>query len=290
MSPKWEYEACRHIERKRDVCRPPSSLWQMMRSLTIGSWQKARGRGYNAGEVCARRLFCFFRLHLEEHRVCTRSVYARWRLRDTWRSRSSAFLNGNRLYPLFLFKCSFRRAIIQLEFQESKPKPEGSHSEQSQRHRRYTRCVLWEVTMYAHLPFKKLGFLDVQLWPIFLLKYSLTRALLHIEFRWSKPDESHSEKSKTETRKTAFCSSETPKSHAADGPAAAGCPVSNPDNNCANGLLGLCEYVTVHTILPSSPVILWIELDGKPKWLPLNFGYNDVMCTRPAPLTLWLHV
>ena len=27
---------------------------------------------YNAGEVCAsRRLFCFFRLHLEEHRVCT---------------------------------------------------------------------------------------------------------------------------------------------------------------------------------------------------------------------------
>ena len=61
--------------------------------------------------------------------------------------------------------------------------------------------------------------------------------MLHIEFRWSKPDESHSEKSKTETRKAAFCSSETPKSHGDDGPAAAGCPVSNPDNNCANGLL-----------------------------------------------------
>ena len=90
--------------------------------------------------------------------------------------------------------------------------------------------------MYAHLPFKKLGFLDVQLWPIFLLKYSLTRALLHIEFRLSKPEESHSEKSETETRKTAFCSSETLKSHADDGPAEAGCPVSNPDNNCANGL------------------------------------------------------
>ena len=91
--------------------------------------------------------------------------------------------------------------------------------------------------MYAHLPFKKLGFLDVQLWPIFLLKYSLTRALLHIKFRLSKPEESHSEKSETETRKTAFYSSETLKSHADDGPAAAGCPVSNPDNNCANGLL-----------------------------------------------------
>ena len=30
---------------------------------------------------------------------------------------------------------------------------------------------------------------------------------------------------------------------------------------------GLCAYVIVHTILPPSPVILWIELGGKPKWL-----------------------
>ena len=91
--------------------------------------------------------------------------------------------------------------------------------------------------MYGRLPFKKLGFLAVQLWPIFLLKYSLRRAMLQLEFRRSKPDESHSEQSKTETRRTAFCSSETLKSHAGDGPAAAECPVSNPDNNCANGLL-----------------------------------------------------
>ena len=27
------------------------------------------------------------------------------------------------------------------------------------------------------------------------------------------------------------------------------------------------------------PVILWIELGGKPKWLLLNFGFNDVMQT-----------
>ena len=33
------------------------------------------------------------------------------------------------------------------------------------------------------LPFKKLGFLAVQMWPIFLLKYSLTQALLEIQFR-----------------------------------------------------------------------------------------------------------
>ena len=44
---------------------------------------------------------------------------------------------------------------------------------------------------------------------------------------------------------------------------------------------GLCEYVIVHTILGGSPVILWISLGGKPKWLPLKFGYHDVMPTSP---------
>ena len=44
---------------------------------------------------------------------------------------------------------------------------------------------------------------------------------------------------------------------------------------------GLCEYVIVHTILGGSPVILWISLGGKPRWLPLKFGYHDVMRTSP---------
>ena len=44
---------------------------------------------------------------------------------------------------------------------------------------------------------------------------------------------------------------------------------------------GLCEYVIVHMILGGSPVILWISLGGKPKWLPLKFGYHDVMRTSP---------
>ena len=43
----------------------------------------------------------------------------------------------------------------------------------------------------------------------------------------------------------------------------------------------LCEYVIVHTILGGSSVILWISLGGKPKWLPLKFGYHDVMRTSP---------
>ena len=45
--------------------------------------------------------------------------------------------------------------------------------------------------------------------------------------------------------------------------------------------LGLRTFVIVHTILPPTAVILWIELGGWLKWLPLNFGYNDVMHTAP---------
>ena len=51
-----------------------------------------------------------------------------------------------------------------------------------------------------------------------------------------------------------------------------------------NSKWGLCEYIIGHTKWPPSPVILWIELDGKPKWLPLNFGYHDVMRTCPSPI------
>ena len=48
---------------------------------------------------------------------------------------------------------------------------------------------------------------------------------------------------------------------------------------------GLCEYM-VHTILAGSAVILWISPGGKPKWLPLKFGYHDVMRTSPINILL----
>ena len=46
----------------------------------------------------------------------------------------------------------------------------------------------------------------------------------------SPAHESHTEQSETETRKTAFCSSETLKSHAGDWTTVTGFPVSNPGN------------------------------------------------------------
>ena len=39
--------------------------------------------------------------------------------------------------------------------------------------------------------------------------------------------------------------------------------------------------VTVHTNLPPSQSVLWIELVGKATWLPLNFVYQYVICTGP---------
>ena len=54
---------------------------------------------------------------------------------------------------LFFLKYSFRRAMLQLEFRESKSKPEESHFEQSQRHRKYAACTVegddvWTLTTH----------------------------------------------------------------------------------------------------------------------------------------------
>ena len=70
--------------------------------------------------------------------------------------------------PPFL-KYSFRRVMLQLEFRESKCKREGSHLEQSWRHTGGVHVVYMrgDNLIYRHLPFKKLGFFAVQLWPLF---------------------------------------------------------------------------------------------------------------------------
>ena len=51
---------------------------------------------------------------------------------------------------------------------------------------------------------------------------------------------------------------------------------------------GACTLI-VHTILGGSPVILWISLGGKSKWLPLKFGYHDEMRTSPIDYGLIRH-
>ena len=46
-------------------------------------------------------------------------------------------------------------------------------------------------------------------------------------------------------------------------------------------------YAIVHTNLPrANPVILWIKLGGKPKWLPLNFSCHDFLHTMNTVTSL----
>ena len=79
--------------------------------------------------------------------------------------------------------------------------------------------------------------------------------------------ESHSEQSETETRKTAFCSSETLKSYAGDWPTVTGCPVSNPGYNCANGQIFvdgiICSPDPVYTIPSENWKLYEFELDQR---------------------------
>ena len=96
----------------------------------------------------------------------------------------------------------------------------------------------FEVTISVEIiTFKKLSVFSRLLGLFFLLKYSFRQAMLQLEFGESKSEKSQSEQFITETRKAASCSLETLRSNAGSGPAAAGCPVSNPDNLWKSPLL-----------------------------------------------------
>ena len=74
-------------------------------------------------------------------------------------------------------------------------------------------------------------------------------------------------------KKNSFLFDETRKLHADDGPAAAGCPVSNPDNNCANGLWTLDKTCTCIFFLSFFVDTIWL------------LG-SDVLCFRNIQIAL----
>ena len=135
------------------------------------------------------------------------------------------------------------------------------------------------------ITFKKLGFFSRLLGLFFLLKYSFRRAMLQLEFGESKPEESQSEQCITETRKAASCSSETLESNAGSGPAAAGCPVSNPDNLWKSPPLpelvffNLVRALTFRINRVCSPAVVQEELDTLRTILTRN-GYPGQILDR----------
>ena len=135
---------------------------------------------------------------------------------------------------------SFGRVMLQLEFRESKCKrkdrTKNSHGDTPEV---YTHCVcevvIWSLDTYLS---RNSAFLQLNCGLFFFLKYFQTsnaptwvwmiQARL-IALRTVRNGD----------KKTAFCSSKRLKSYAGDWPTAIGYPGSNPDNNCANGLIGL---------------------------------------------------
>ena len=171
---------------------PPPSSGPNAEATHYRKLAESKGKRLQCRRIlCQEAFFLLFQVALGKAPGCTR--YAVCTVCEMTIERYSAFkklgfLDQQTAVFSFFLKYSFRRAMLQLEFRESKSKPEEFHFEQSPRHRRYATCtctVLWVVTMYGHLPLTctKLGFLAVQLWPIFLLKYSLRRARLQLEFR-----------------------------------------------------------------------------------------------------------
>ena len=188
----------------------------MLRPLPIGSWQKARGRDCNAGEVCTRRLFFLFVsgctwkstgvVHATQC-VCEMTIERYLAFKKL------GFLEQQTTVSSFFLKYSFRGAMLQLEFRESKSKPEESHFEQSQSHRRYAECTVggddvWTLTTDETRLSCRSTVAD------FSSKVLSETGMLQLEFRWSQPNEKHPKQSKTETRKTAFRSWKTLKSYA----------------------------------------------------------------------------
>ena len=200
-------ESTKHVHVGKAICLSPSSSAPNAEATHYRKLAESKGKRLQCRQSLCQEAFFFFRLHLEKHRRCTRNAVCMrdddWEILGVQEARLSWTANDCVLFfsqvlfqtsdaPTWVSRVQIKTRRIALWTVRETPEVCGM------------RRVLWEVTMYGHLPLTKLGFLSVQLWPIFLLKYSLRRAMLQHEFRWSKPDEKHPKQTKTETRKTAF--------------------------------------------------------------------------------------
>ena len=159
---------------KRYACLPLPSSGPNAEATHYRKLAESKGK-----RLQCRRSLCQEAFFVVVVSGCARGVHATQRICEITIERYLAFKKlgfleqQTTVSSFFFLKYSFRRAMLQLEFRESKSKPEESHFEQSQRHRRYAAGVLWEVTMVdtyhlrnsAFLPFNcGLFFFQSTLW------------------------------------------------------------------------------------------------------------------------------
>ena len=289
-------ESTKHVGEGKAICLPPPSSGPNAVATHYRKLAERKGKRLQCRRSLCQEAFFLLLFQVALGKApgvyTQRSVYARWRLRDTWRSRGSAFLNSKRLCPLFSSSTLSDERCSNLSFESPNQNPKNrtlnthrdtggtrcvlwentrksssfakrlrqkwelererergggggrGHERRARKrtgwkvhiesktqvcwltfvlaidvhenaltaqdtsvsriHSHQLGSVLWEVTMYGHLPLTKLGFLPVPLWPIFLPKCSLGRAMLQLEFRWSKTDEKHQNSPKQRQEKQRF--------------------------------------------------------------------------------------
>ena len=209
-----------------------------------------RKRGKKQAEEAAKTNRRRTKKRLAAERTARREKYGHWkRAKERERGSNLGSFRFSSALEFFLavhntpfLKYSFRRVMLQLEVRQSRCKREGSHVEQSWSHPGGTHAVCMQVgnLIYRHLPFKKLGFYAVQLGPLLFLKYFFSDEQCS-NFSLDDPNPIN-RTVRNGDKKTDFCSSKTLKSLCRWLVDRHQMPVSNPDNNCANGLSdGLCR-------------------------------------------------
>ena len=188
FSPAWvPSESTNHVDEGKAICLSPPSSGPNAEATHYRKLAERKGKRLQCRRSLCQEAFlfvCLFQVALGKAPVhATQCVCEMTTERYlAFKRLGAAFLNRKRVCPLLFSSTLSDERCSSLSFESPYQNPKN-RTLNSHRDTGGTRCVLWEVTMYGHLPLTKLGFLPFPLWPIFLLKCSLRRAMLQLEFR-----------------------------------------------------------------------------------------------------------
>ena len=155
-------ESTKHVdEGKAAICLPPPSSGPNAVATHYRKLAERKGKRLQCRRSLCQEALFFFLFVSGCTWKSTGGVHAAQCVCEMTTERYLAFkrlgfLEQQTTVSSFFVKYSFRRAMLQLEFRESKSKPEESHFEQSQRHRRYAVCTVgargddvWTLTTHG---------------------------------------------------------------------------------------------------------------------------------------------
>ena len=159
FSPAWvPSESTKHVDEGKAICLPPPSSGPNAEATHYRKLAERKGKRLQCRRsLCQEAVFFFLFVSCCTWKS-TGGVHATQCVCEMTTERYLAFkrlgfLEQQTTVSSFFLKYSFRRAMLQLESRESKSKPEESHFEQSQRHRRNAVCTVggddvWTLTTH----------------------------------------------------------------------------------------------------------------------------------------------